>query len=134
MANPGSIGVRLVSAVWRWRRGSVAARRTGAGRRRPGRAWALEPLAGRGVPATITVLNANDSGSDSLRAAIEQANLDAAQDTIEFAPAVPGTITLTSALPDLSTDIILSGPGASALTVARSAAPGTPGFRIFNVT
>jgi hypothetical protein len=86
------------------------------------------------VPATITVLNANDSGADSLRSAIEQANLEPGQDTIDFAPAVTGTITLLSPLPDLSTDIILSGPGASALTVARSTAPGTPNFRILTVT
>ena len=45
-----------------------------------------------------------------------------------------GTITLLTALPDLSTDIIVSGPGASALAVARSAAAGTPEFRIFTVT
>ena len=31
-------------------------------------------------------------------------------DTITFAPAVTGTITLSSALPDLSTSIILTGP------------------------
>ena len=85
------------------------------------------------MPATITVLNTDDAGAGSLRAAIEQANLDPAQDTIEFAPAVTGTITLLTALPELSTDIILSGPGASALAVARSAAAGTPEFRIFTV-
>jgi hypothetical protein len=45
-----------------------------------------------------------------------------------------GTITLSTALPDLSTDIILAGPGPSALTVARSGAAETPAFRIFNVT
>ena len=48
-------------------------------------------------------------------------------------PAVTGTITLLSALPDLTGDTILSGPGASVLTVARSAASGTPEFRIFTV-
>jgi hypothetical protein len=86
------------------------------------------------VPSTFTVLNTNDSGPDSLRAAIEHANLDPAQDTITFDPTVTGTITLSSALPDLSTSITVDGPGASALTVARSAAPGTPEFGIFHVT
>ena len=74
------------------------------------------------MPSTITVLNTDDSGPGSLRAAITQADLDPAQDTIDFAPSVTGTITLLSALPDLSTAIILSGPGSSALTVSRSAA------------
>ena len=111
-------------------RGARASRRQ---RKGPGRAWAIEALEGRVVPAMITVLNTDDSGPGSLREAIEQANLDPAQDTIEFAPAVGGTITLLTALPDLSTDIIVSGPGASALAVARSAAEGTPEFRIFTV-
>src|SRR5947209_6660874 len=91
-------------------------------RRRPG----VECLEGRVVPSTINVLNANDSGTGSLRAAIDQANLDPAPDTIDFAPAVTGTITLSGALPDLSTNIRLSGPGASILTVARGSDPGTP--------
>src|SRR5438874_10169708 len=63
MANPRSIGVRLMAA---WRRPRL----------RPRRAWALEVLEGRAVPATLTVLNANDSGADSLRAAIDLANMD----------------------------------------------------------
>ena len=75
--------------------------------------------------STIAVSSTGDTGPGTLRAAIERANLDRAQDTITFAPAVTGTITLLSPLPDLSTDIILSGPGASALTVARSGAVGT---------
>jgi hypothetical protein len=78
-------------------------------------------------------MNTNDSGPGSLRSAIIQADIDATQDTIDFAPALTGTITLLSALPDLTGDTILSGPGVSALTVARSAASGTPQFRIFTV-
>src|SRR4051794_25365527 len=93
----------------------------------------VEALECRVVPATITVTNANDSGADSMGAAIGRANLDPAQDTIEFAPAVTGTIALTSALPGLSTDIRVAGRGASALTVARTDAPGAPAFRIFTV-
>src|SRR5690348_9903749 len=113
MARPGTCGVRIMSIVWP-RCGSAAPWRCGAERRhRPPRAWRIEPLEGRVVPATITVLNTNDSGPDSLRAAIAQADMDTAQDTIQFAPAVTGTITLLSALPDLSTNILLNGPGAS---------------------
>lgn len=85
------------------------------------------------MPATIAVANTNDSGAGSLRAAIEQANLDPARDTIALAPSITGTITLSSALPDLSTDLTVDGPGAAVLTVARGDAPGTAAFRIFTV-
>ncbi len=82
----------------------------------------------------ITVLNTDDAGAGSLRAAIEQANLDAAQDTITFAPSVTGTISLLTALPDLSAGMNMVGPAPSALTVARSGVNGTPLFRIFTVS
>ena len=80
---------------------------------------------------SILVSNAGDSGTGSLRAAIEQAN--ATPDTITFAPSVTGTIVLSTALPDLASNMVISGPGALVLTVARSAAPGTPDFGIFAV-
>jgi hypothetical protein len=83
--------------------------------------------------STITVTNIGDTGPGTLRAAIEQANLDAAQDTIDFAPSVTGTIMLSSALPNLSTSMIIAGPGPTALTVARSPDPATPEFRVFGV-
>src|SRR3954470_22158275 len=123
MAHFGSISIRAESSRRSWR---VAARRRATGLT-PG----VEPLEGRVVPSTITVTNTNDSGLDSLRSAITQANTDPAQDTITFAPAVTGTITLLSALPDLSSDINMSGPGSSTLTVARGTS--TPDFRIFTV-
>ncbi len=85
------------------------------------------------VPATITVTSLADAGPGTLRAAIEQADLDPAGDTITFTSSVRGTITLSSALPDLSTAIDIEGPGPAALTVARSGAAGTPDFRIFTV-
>ena len=81
--------------------------------------WAIERLEGRVVPSSITVMNTDDSGAGSLRAAIEQANVDAAQDTIAFA--VTGTISVASPLPDLSAGMSIVGPGPSALTVARLA-------------
>ncbi len=134
MARSGSIGVRIVPVLWS-RCGSAATRRRGAERRRePARAFAFESLEGRVVPSTISVLNTNNDGTGSLREAIDQANTMPGPDTIAFAPSVTGTITLSSALPDLSTNITVEGPGASVLTVARSATPGTPSFRIFTVT
>jgi hypothetical protein len=86
------------------------------------------------VPSTITVMNTDDSGAGSLRAAIEQANVDAAQDTITFAPTVTGAISLLTALPELSAGMNIVGPGPSALTVARSGADGTGYFNIFTVS
>jgi hypothetical protein len=74
-----------------------------------------------------------DSGPGTLRAAIAQADQDTTPDTITFAPGVTGTIALLTALPGLSRAITIAGPGSSVLTVARSAAPGTPDFRIFAV-
>ena len=57
-----------------------------------------------------------------------------APNTIKFS--VAGTITLNSALPDLSNTsgvIDIEGPGAASLTVARSSAAGTPDFGIFTI-
>ena len=113
---------------------SDTALRSRAGvRRRPVRIWGIEPLEGRIVLATITVTSLADAGPATLRAAITQANLDTAPDTITFAPSARGTITLTSALPDLEHSLTIDGPGSSALTVARSDATGTASFRIFTV-
>ncbi len=59
------------------------------------RAWRfarqLIPLEVRALLSTITVTNDDDSGSSSLRAAIDSAS---AGDTIDFAPSAYGTITL----------------------------------------
>jgi CSLREA domain-containing protein len=62
-------------------------------------------------------LCADASGACTLRAAIQQANADASADSIGFA--VNGTINLTGALPDLLTNMTISGPGAALLTVRR---------------
>ena len=101
----------------------------------------LEPLEGRALLSltTWTVNSLGDTGTGSgtsgdLRYVITQADQTPGDNTINFA--VTGTITLNSALPDLSnttgvTDI--EGPGASSLTVARSSASGTPDFSVFTV-
>jgi hypothetical protein len=75
-----------------------------------------------------------DDGAGSLRAAITQANTAPDLDTIEFAPTVTGQITLLSALPDLSTNMIITGPGASMLDVSRTDAPNALSFGILHVT
>lgn len=93
----------------------------------------FERLEDRAVPAVIPVSSLADSGPGTLRAAITEADADTTPDTITFTPSVTGTITLSTALPDLSAAITIAGPGASVLTVARSSAPGTSEFRIFTV-
>lgn len=77
---------------------------------------------GTASAATYTVTNINDSGAGSLRQAIIDSNNSAAADTITFA--IPGTgphsIQLASALPDITSSVIIDGytqPGAVANTV-----------------
>ncbi len=82
---------------------------------------------------TFTVTTLNDSGMGSLRQAITDANANAGADSIVFASGLTGTIALTSALPNLTDDVTLNGPGAKLLTIARSSASGTPAFRIFTI-
>src|SRR3954463_10860830 len=79
------------------------------------------------------------SGPCTLRAAIETANAHAGDDTIQINiplsdPNCPGgvcTIKLTQVLPDLSTNMSISGPGASQLVVQRDAGGS---YRVFHVT
>ena len=106
-------------------------RRCGSVGRPPSRKLEIEALEDRVVPATITVTNLGDTGPGTLRAAIEQANLDQSNGTINFAPSVMGTITLSTALPELSSNVIIAGPGLSALSVTRDVTG--PAFNIFTV-
>jgi hypothetical protein len=83
----------------------------------------------------ITVTNTNDDGPGSLRQALIAANLNQPPDSnhIAFTPNVTGTINLLTALPHFNATIFIHGPRANLLTVARSAAPGTPQFAIFHI-
>jgi CSLREA domain-containing protein len=73
----------------------------------------------------------------TLREAIEVANAQAGAELIVFDSALtasgPVTISLLSALPDLASDMIISGPDTNVITVERNRVPGTPAFRIFTV-
>jgi CSLREA domain-containing protein len=77
----------------------------------------------------------------TLREAINAANSSSGPNTINFSfdvgdPGCSGgvcTISLATALPDIATDMTITGTGASSLTVKRSTAGGTPQFRIFTV-
>ena len=94
----------------------------------------LEPLEERALLSSWTVNSLGDTGTGTdqtgdLRYCITQANQNIGDDTINFG--VTGTITLNSALPDLSdttglTDI--EGPGADALSIS-----GNGAFPVFQV-
>jgi CSLREA domain-containing protein len=94
------------------------------------RATAVKATTPLAVFATFTVNNLGDaadanpgngacatSGSVcTLRAAVQEANALGGTDMINIS--VTGTITLSSALPDLSGDVTINGPGASSLTIS----------------
>ena len=77
------------------------------------------------------------TGACTLRAAIQEANSLAGDDTITFSLPPSSTITLNTVLPDITGNVTITGPGSNLLTVMRSIAGGTPDFRVFfanNVT
>ena len=67
----------------------------------------------------------------TLREAITAANASGGDNIIAFAPGVIGTIQLSAALPSLSADMAIQGPGANLLTVRRNIGGS---YRIFNIT
>ena len=60
---------------------------------------------------------ADANGACTLRAALQEANSLAGDDTINFS--VTGTINLTGTLPSINSNVNISGPGSSQLTVRR---------------
>ena len=98
-----------------------------------------DPVLGDDICGTIQVDRRDpSSGPCTLRAAIQTANANSTTDTIQFnIPAADSncvngvcTINLTQVLPDLSTNMSITGPGADLLKV-RPVAGGE--FRIFSV-
>jgi hypothetical protein len=88
----------------------------------------LEFLDDRTLPSTFTVLNLADSGDGSLRAAVLAAEANPGPDLINFAPALTGTITLTTEL-SITEDLTIDGPGADKMTVS-----GGGQTRVFHVS
>src|SRR5262245_45937557 len=89
----------------------------------------VERLEDRTVPSTFTVRNLADSGPESLRQAVLDANANPGADLIRFAPAArDGTITLTSGELSITDDLTIDGPGADRLAVS-----GNDASRVFNV-
>lgn len=83
-------------------------------------------LSGVSIASTFQVTNLNDSGANSLRQAIINANGSAGADTINFS--VTGTITLTSGELAITDDLVITGPGAASLTVS-----GNNASRVFSI-
>ena len=101
----------------------------GSPARRRRRPWAprLEALEGRLVLSTLTVTNAADSGTGSLRAAISAAG---SGDTIVFASRIDGrTIALTSGELAIGQSLTIKGPGAGLLDVDAGGSS-----RVFDIT
>jgi hypothetical protein len=71
-------------------------------------------LAVPAVAHAATVTNTNDSGAGSLRAAI--ANTPSGG-TVDFAPGLSGTITLTGGVLSITQSVNIAGPGAGTITV-----------------
>ncbi len=89
----------------------------------------LEILEDRITPNTYTVDNLSDSGAGSLRQALLDSNANGGANAIVFSgAATSGTITLASALPNITDNVTITGPGANALTVN-----GNNAFQIFVV-
>ncbi len=90
----------------------------------------------RGPTLTVTTIDDHTDGNCNaadctLREAIQAANASSDDSTIIFAPVLTGIIQLTGALPDLTSNITLQGPGANRLTVRRN---GGGDYRIFTIT
>jgi hypothetical protein len=79
----------------------------------------------RAEPFPVT--STDDSGADSLRAAIAAANARSGADTIPIS--ATGVIQLATALPAVADDVAITGPGAASLTVERGT---STGFRILD--
>jgi hypothetical protein len=80
---------------------------------------------------TFPVNNTSNAGAGSLRQAMIDANAAASPPHVIDATGVSGTIGLISALPNLSQDVEIRGPGASQLTVRRLDL--APAFGVFTV-
>ncbi|MFM8272811.1 MAG: choice-of-anchor Q domain-containing protein [Gemmata sp.] len=93
----------------------------------------LERLEDREVPALYTVTTLADAGTGSLRDAVTQANASTGvADTINFSQGLSGVVYLETALPALSDDITIDGPGATLVALIRSP-NADPSFGFFQV-
>ena len=82
----------------------------------------LDVLEDRTLPSTFTVLNLNDAGTGSLRAAITAANTNVGADTITFAKGLSGTIKLKTGELLITDSVTIKGTGADNLAVSGNGA------------
>ena len=123
-------------SVDRWLQ-AVQRRFRGAPRKRPSAARLrpalfvprLEALEDRTLPSTFLVTNLHDSGAGSLRLAVQNADATSGA-VIDFAAGLHGTITLkeSSGQLNVTSNMIIDGPGANKLTVS-----GNNASRVFDV-
>ncbi len=90
--------------------------------------FALTPRPVR-ANSPLVVTNLNTLGPGSLGQAILDANAAPGLDAVSFAPGVSGTIALTTALPAIAQNIVISGPGADSLAIS-----GANTFRVLSTT
>lgn len=141
----GESGLALIETLSRLTGASVSASDDPTGNPALGGDWLFErstglaaraPLFGasaraefEGLLATFTVSNTNDSGPDSLRQAVADANTTAGADEIVFDASLNGsTITLTGSALTINDDVSITGPGYAELTI-----DGDDNDRIFSV-
>jgi hypothetical protein len=86
-------------------------------------------LEDRTLPSSFKVLNLNDGGPGSLRAAVAAADAASGASMIGFAANLHGTITLTSGELLLSNNVSINGPGADKLTIS-----GNNASRVFDIS
>jgi CSLREA domain-containing protein len=86
------------------------------------------PLAcgGTGLAQTCLVTSNTDGGTGTLRSCLANPG---SYTIINFSSSVTGTITLTSALPAISTNLTIQGPGAGSLTIS-----GAKAYTVFSIS
>ncbi len=111
-------------SIIRWRQMVERQSRQAPGKRRPRAGFRparfaprLEGLEDRTLPSTFTVMNLNDHGPGSLRAAVAAADANPGS-TIDFAAGLHGTITLTGGPLNITSTTTINGPGANVLSVS----------------
>jgi hypothetical protein len=110
-----------------WRKRRARAQRQMFPRRRPVTPR-LEVLEDRTLPSTFLVTDLSDHGPGSLRTAVQSADANPGS-TIDFAPGLHGTITLTSGQLNITSSTTLNDPSANKLAVS-----GNNAGRIFDIS